>query len=205
MLIPVNAEFYCAKTNTTVFGDGLNQFPSEFGLDDTFRTNSYSYKFIDYPLGSGWWARALNTRRMYYPPIAEEICGYPIVSLAGTFSDCTRMVQPPEIPHGVKYMTSAYAECHSLLDPPVIPDSVDNMDSAFYACRALSSAPTIPESVANLRNTFDCCTTLKGTFICNSTNVTPFTVKDALRNTKITAVEGNCSDKIKQLLLQSRR
>lgn len=205
VLIPVNTEFYCAKTNTTIFGNGLNQFPSEFELDDILRTDYYSYKFRVSPISSGWCVRALSTRRKYYPPIAEEIRGYPIISLVGAFSGCTHMVQSPEIPHGVKDMTSAYADCHFLLDPPVIPDGVDNMNSAFYACRALSSAPAIPESVANLRNAFDECTALGGTFVCNSTKVTPITVSDALRNTKITAVDGRCSDEIKQLFLQQLR
>ena len=96
------------------------------------------------------------------------------------------------------YVNGTFAACNNMVKAPRIPDQVVSMYGTFNGCRSLVEAPIIQSSVQDMRNIFDNCTALEGTLTCNAN---PTSYSNALRNTKITAVEGSCSDETKANLM----
>lgn len=128
----------------------------------------------------------------------------------------------PALPDDITDMAALFGYCTSLksyagsTDPDgdfsgyKIPDSTKMMEDAFNSCKGMTKAPTIPKNVISMgpsgnylytgfpSGTFEHCTNLTGTLICNAN---PSEYCMALYGTKITAIEGNCSEKTKQALL----
>ena len=106
-----------------------------------------------------------------YSPILRSINGKPVTMLKGTFSGCTKLTTPPEIPYGITGMYGTFSGCTSLTTAPEIPNSVIIMDAAFKNCTSLVTAPVIPDSVTSLGGEFS---GLGGTFAgCTSLTIAP--------------------------------
>ena len=136
-----------------------------------------------------------------------------VTNMNGTFNFCQLPVTAPTIPDSVTSMMSTFDCCNSLktyagsTDPDgdfskfKIPDGVTNMEGTFRSCRSLVTAPTIPANVTDMDGTFASCYGLTGTLICHAN---PTEYNRALYNTKITAIEGSCSEETKTALLATK-
>ena len=136
-----------------------------------------------------------------------------VTNMNGTFNFCQLLVTAPTIPDSVTSMMSTFDCCNSLktyagsTDPDgdfskfKIPDGVTNMEGTFRSCRSLVTAPTIPANVTDMDGTFASCYGLTGTLICHAN---PTEYNRALYNTKITAIEGSCSEETKTALLATK-
>ena len=222
-LIPVNTEYFIAETGETLIGDGISRFPEASKAGDIFKTADYNYEFYHY-YGGSWMVTARYSQKNYYGAILHSINGKDIKSLAGTFKGCKKLIEAPKIPDGVLRINNAFRECESLITAPEIPQSVTMMTAAFDGCKKLveapkipdgvmdllftfsgcesmTTAPEIPKSVNHLQETFAGCTAMEGTLVCHAN---PTTYKEALYGTKITAIEGSCSEKTKQRLMETK-
>ena len=121
-----------------------------------------------------------------------------VKDLTFAFCDCESMITPPEIPNGVSCMNHAFSGCKKLTEAPKIPDGVRSLEYTFYGCESLTTAPEIPKSVSSMDFSFSGCTALKGVLICHAD---PTFMMDTLCGTKITAIEGSCSEETKLRLI----
>lgn len=142
-----------------------------------------------------------------------------VVEMRGVFDSCVSLksyvgsTDPDgdfsgyKIPDGVMDLSFAFGHCKLMEKAPWIPDSVTEMRSTFVRCTSLAKAPTIPANVVNMGElqyedgTFCGCTNLTGTLICHAN---PTKYKWALRDTKITAIEGSCTEETKTALLATK-
>lgn len=92
-----------------------------------------------------------------------------VLTMAGTFRSCSRLIKAPIIPNSVTDMDGTFNSCTSLMVAPEIPNSVTYMDYTFKLCTNLRTAPMIPHSVTDLSRTFEKCANLTGTLIVNAT------------------------------------
>ena len=130
-----------------------------------------------------------------------------VTRMRETFKNCKSLESVPSLGKNVREMQKTFYNCVSLTETPVIPDRVENLDGTFLGCTSLTEAPVIPKSVTSMEETFYGCTSLTGTLTCNTNlllNINPSCCRDALYKTKITAIEGSCSDYTKYKLLETR-
>ena len=200
-LIPVNTKYYIAETNETLVGDGISHFPEKSKNMDVFITNDYVYRFISGGIyGNGWDINVLKKKK-YYQAILHSINGEDCIYGNYIFNDCKQMVKAPEIPRSILMMSCTFKNCEKLIEAPKIPNGVKNLDYTFYGCKSLTQKPEIPQSVLNLTNAFEGCTAMEGILVCHAN---PAAFKNALRGTKITAVEGSCSEVTKIRLMETK-
>ena len=130
-----------------------------------------------------------------------------------TFSDCESLVSAPVLPDSVMSLYGTFHGCVSLksyagstdtdgdFSKFRIPACVGIMQSAFGDCKSLVTAPVIQGNIIAMLRTFSGCTSLTGTLVCHAN---PADYRDALNGTKITAIEGSCSEKTKHTLLATK-
>ena len=97
------------------------------------------------------------------PPIPNTV-----VSMQGTFANCTELIKAPNIPNSVIDMEAAFSTCTSLTVAPKIPSSVAYLGYTFEFCNNLITASEIPSSVKSMNCTFHGCSNLTGTLVVNS-------------------------------------
>lgn len=135
-----------------------DKFPETAGEGDTYTYGDYSYVYrVDI---SGWEVKVRDNKKEAYGVILSSINNIGVVSLNGTFSNCTAMTIAPVIPEGVVSLYYTFGYCTSLTTPPTIPDSVTDMRDTFSGCRALTTPPVIPNGVTSLYWTFNDCRSL---------------------------------------------
>lgn len=198
-LIPVGGKYIFAKTKEVIVGNGVDvYFPEEMQPGDQYCDEFYWYIFRkEYGLSVMTRQRDLAN----YGPLLESICGKPLKNIGGTFYGCKKMRVAPKIPETVTNMARAFRDCEQLATAPEIPSGVGDMNYAFFGCRSLSVPPVVPESVTSMIRAFDGCTNLTGTLICNAN---PTECRNALMYTKITAIEGSCTEVTKVALLATK-
>ena len=130
-----------------------------------------------------------------------------------TFHDCESLVSAPVLPDSVMSLYGTFHGCVSLksyagstdtdgdFSKFRIPACVGIMQSAFGDCKSLVTAPVIQGNIIAMLRTFSGCTSLTGTLVCHAN---PADYRDALNGTKITAIEGSCSEKTKHTLLATK-
>ena len=198
-LIPIGCEYTFAETEETIVGNGVDvYFPSTMELGDYYDDEFYRYIISE---DCGLAARAREKDLANYGPLLESICGEPLRSLSAAFYGCQKMRVAPKIPESVMNISCTFCYCEQLATAPKISSGVGDMDYAFFGCSSLSVAPAVPESVTSMIRAFDGCTNLTGTLICNAN---PTECRNALMYTKITAVEGSCSEETKAALLATK-
>ena len=124
-----------------------------------------------------------------------------VISMMGTFSHCTSLVAAPAIPDSVTNVAYTFSGCVNITEAPAIPNRVTNMHSTFQNCTSLANAPAIPANVTDMDMAFYCCNSLTGTLICDAN---PTSYDRALYDTKITAIEGSCTEETKAALLATK-
>ena len=124
-----------------------------------------------------------------------------VTSMQRTFEGCKSLVAAPAIPDSVTNVAYTFSGCANITEAPAIPNRVTNMHSTFQNCTSLANAPVIPNSITDMGYTFYNCTNLTGTLICHAN---PTEYNRALYNTKITAIEGSCSEETKTALLATK-
>lgn len=132
---------------------GTQSLPTERLLGD------YKYEFI--VEANGWRIEALSKNEAVYGNIKESVDGYPVVSMQGTFRNCTYMIESPAIPQSVIDMDHAYFMCVSLKDAPVIPHSVKYLRRTFYGCKGLTESPRLPDDALDITDVLAECTGLR--------------------------------------------
>ena len=199
-LIPIGCEYTFAETEETIVGNGVDvYFPATMELGDYYDDEFYRYIISE---DCGLAARAREKDLTDYGPLLESICGEPLRSLSAAFYGCQKMRVAPKIPESVTNMSCTFCNCEQLATAPKIPSGVGDLDYAFFGCRSLSVPPVVPESVTSMIRAFDGCTNLTGTLICNAN---PTECRNALMYTKITAIEGDCTEVTKVALLAELR
>ncbi|MBR3614721.1 MAG: leucine-rich repeat protein [Clostridia bacterium] len=180
---------YNADTETYAV---CEEMPSEVSKGDLYICGDYIYTIgVSYGDMDGWnvtlfagtgadlsellgieiEAQGTDQYQTSYGPILRSINGKPVSMLKGTFSGCTKLTNPPEIPYGITGMYGTFSGCTSLTTAPEIPNSVIIMDAAFKNCTSLVTAPVIPDSVTSLGGEFS---GLGGTFAgCTSLTIAP--------------------------------
>ena len=130
-----------------------------------------------------------------------------------TFHDCESLVSAPVLPDNVMSLYGTFHGCVSLksyagstdtggdFSKFRIPAGVGIMQSAFRDCKSLVTAPVIHGNIIEMLWAFSGCTSLTGTLVCHAN---PANYRDALNGTKITAIEGSCSEKTKHTLLATK-
>lgn len=197
-LIPVNTEYFIAETGETLIGDGISRFPEKSKAGDRLHTADYDY----YCHGDDEWNISVRDRKKsFYRPVLNSINNGVVDNITLAFYKCRNMIVAPEIPKSVTAMYAAFSGCNKLEKAPQIPDGVCFMDKAFRNCESLTTAPEIPKSVNHLEKTFAGCTAMEGTLVCHAN---PTTYEEALNETKITAIEGSCSEETKQKLMATK-
>lgn len=178
-IIPKGGVYTIGDTGECLVGDGQNVlFPNEIGIWDTYDDDYYHYYVNQYDSQFSSWAVSVKSSSLvHYGPLQKYICREPVYDISSTFKDCYEMVESPVIPFGVSSLYHTFDGCTSLVNAPVIPSSVTDMDNAFSGC-----------------------TSLTGTLICNAD---PNYYDSALSGTKISTIEGSCSETTKLNLLKS--
>lgn len=119
-----------------------------------------------------------------------------ITEMRSAFENCTSLEIAPKIPSNVTIFDSAFKGCTSLKDISnvVIPSGVDDIGCLFERCVSLTDASNliIHENIKDINWMFEDCTSLSGSITINST---PRNYKNALKNTQITEILGNCKNK----------
>lgn len=198
-LIPVNTEYYIAKTGETLIGDGISRFPEESKEGDRFITADYFY-YCQHD--NNWSVGVRDRKKSFYQAVLNSINNRVVDDFGEAFYKCRNMIAAPEIPKSVTAMYAAFSGCNKLEKAPKIPDGVCFMDKAFCGCESLTTAPEIPKSVKHLEKTFAGCTAMEGTLVCHA-NLT--TYEEALAGTQITAIEGSCTEETKQGLMATKK
>lgn len=216
-LIPVGGTYTVTRTGEKLVGDGKNvYFPLHVTTDDTYTDQDYTYTCQRDTFGWNM-VRVNDTTKTSYGAIRDHICDKAIKTLRMTFKRCENMVEAPVIPDSVYTLEQTFQGCTSLktytgntdadgdFSNYKIPDGVTDMSGTFAYCTAITKAPTIPANVKVVgrykRGVFYGCTNLSGTLICHA-NPTDYAY--ALKGTKITAIEGSCSDETKAALMATK-
>lgn len=198
-LIPVNTKYYIAKTGETLIGDGISRFPEESKEGDRFITADYFYYCHH---DNNWSVGVRDRKKSFYQAVLNSINNRVVDDLGEAFYKCRNMIAAPEIPKSVTAMYAAFSGCNKLEKAPKIPDGVVSLSRTFCGCKSLIAAPEIPKSVGYLDNTFAGCTALEGVLNCHTDTGT---IIGTLYGTKITAVEGSCSEETKRKLMETKK
>ena len=99
----------------------------------TYAHGDYIYTYSESTAG---WSVSLNesvvTRtQTEYGEILDNIQGFPVVDMTGTFQNCAKMTGIPEIPSTVTNLTSAFSGCTSLTGTVTIDVTPTAYTSAF--------------------------------------------------------------------------
>ena len=159
----------------------------------------------------------------YCPDIPNSV-----VYLSQTFAECTALKTPPKISANVENMqicfgqsgittmpdlrhcsklttlASAFFNCHNIVDASdfYIPESVTNCGSLFNGSQNIKTAPRIPSTVRKITNIFKNCPALEGTVYIDT--LAPDGYSAALLYTKVTDVQGNIPDELKEAILATK-
>ena len=118
---------------------------------------------------NGWSVRVIDNTKSAYGPILSEINGKKIVSLCGTFANCTSLKTAPSIPNNITNLRYTFYECDSLTTAPNIPNNVEYLTYTFAGCDSLTTVKSIPNSVKEIYQAFFGCQMLTGTITIDST------------------------------------
>ena len=123
-----------------------------------------------------------------------------LTNMEGTFYKCHNLETVSPLPNKVENMTWTFTFCKKLtnLENYIIPDTVTMMADTFNHCGNLEKAPVIPTNVSNMNYIFGYCPKLTSITVNTQKNVL---CENALVNTNISVINGNCSQELKNALL----
>lgn len=117
-----------------------------------------------------------------------------VTSIIGAFINCYVLREPPKIPNGVLYISSAFSQS-GILTMPQIPESVLEMNNTFWGVQAPNLPRKIPKGVLTMSNAFNQCYKASGFMVIETAKVgTNYTkmFNNAARDTDGIIITGSC-------------
>ncbi len=152
------------STATKIYTAGEN-FPNSITKGDIYVYGDYEYRFNcwfnnnnTWTVNTGntghWGVRVLDSSKLYYGNILEEINGKVISSLSNTFSNCANLRRAPAIPETVRSLDLTFRNCTNLVEVGSIPQGVTQMVETFRNCESLSGDIIIHANPNTMSNSF---------------------------------------------------
>ena len=96
---------------------------------ETYTSDDYIYTYDSSE--AGWSVAVKDKTQTRYEPICETIYGRPVISVNGTFEDCTELIIAPAIPTGVVDVRNAFKGCTALGGIVTIYATPTSFDGCF--------------------------------------------------------------------------